>query len=474
VKPLPKRVLVLGLGRSGVATARYLAEERDAGADVTVAVLDEGSGPGLEASAESLHSEVGFSVALSVASITGQWDLIVASPGIPPGSPLMRSAQASSAPVVSEVEFAFSRACALWVAVTGTNGKTTTTALVAHLLRSGGISADAVGNIGSPAIAAVRGAGPSSVLVAEVSSFQLALTVDFHPRVAVLLNITPDHVDWHGSLEAYAADKAKVFANLTSDDTAVIDADDPGSAPWAGRLEARGVRVVRVSQEARPEDGAYLVDGMLTLAGPAGPTPLVTVAELGIRGRHNVGNALAAAAAASVMGATVEAIRDGLRGFRPMEHRLEPAGVVAGVEYYNDSKATNPDAVLKALTAFDGRPLIVLLGGRNKGSDFSGLAEAVAARCETAVLFGESAPDLRTAFERTGSAWSVAANMEAALRDASAQARPGDVVLLSPACASFDEFRSYEHRGVTFKELVGALGAAHDGRADGPHGSDER
>lgn len=473
--PLPRRVLVLGLGRSGVATARYLAEERDAGADVTVALLDEGSGPELEARATGLRSELGIPVSLAAATATGEWDLVVASPGIPPRSALMRSAHALGVPVVSEVEFAFRRARAPFVAITGTNGKTTTTALVAHLLRDAGIPAEPVGNIGSPAIAAVRDAGTASVLVAEVSSFQLSLTLDFHPRVAVLLNVTPDHVDWHGSLEAYEADKAKVFENLVAGDTAVIDVDDPGSAPWADRVEARGVRVVRVTQTGRPAGGAYLVGEMLTLDGSGRPSPLLPVGELGIRGRHNVGNALAAAAAASAMGAPVEAIRGGLRSFRPMEHRLEPVGVIADVEYYNDSKATNPDAVLKALTAFDDRRLIVLLGGRSKGSDFAELAVAVAARCESAVLFGEAASELRAVFERTGSAWSVAATMEAALRIASSAAQPGDVVLLSPACASFDEFRSYEHRGAVFKELVSALGASRlSERADGGLGAGER
>jgi UDP-N-acetylmuramoylalanine--D-glutamate ligase len=467
-------VLVLGLGRSGIATARYLAEERDAGADVTVALLDEGSAPEIEARAAELRAELAIPVSIAETVAAGQWDLVVASPGIPPGSPLMRSAQTLGVPVVSEVEFAFARARGPFVAITGTNGKTTTTALVAHLLRDAGIPAEAVGNIGSPAIAAVRDAGAAFVLVAEVSSFQLSLTFDFHPRVAVLLNITPDHLDWHGSLEAYEADKAKVFANLVAGDTAVIDVDDPGSAPWADRVEARGVRVVRVTQQGRPAGGAYLQDGILTIEGPGGVIDLVSVEELGIRGRHNVGNALAAAAAALAMGAPAEAVRRGLRDFRPIEHRLEPAGVVAGVEYYNDSKATNPDAVLKALTAFDERPLIVLLGGRNKGNDFAELAGAVAARCETAVLFGESAQELRAAFERTGSDWSVAPTMEAALAIARAAARPGDVVLLSPACASFDEFRSYEHRGAVFKELVSALGASSDEGAGNAGGSAER
>jgi UDP-N-acetylmuramoylalanine--D-glutamate ligase len=194
-------------------------------------------------------------------------------------------------------------------------------------------------------------------------------------------------------------------------------------------------------------------------------TPLVRVTELGIRGRHNVSNALAAAAAALAIGAAAGAVREGLRSFQPIEHRLEPIGAVRGADYYNDSKATNPDAVLKALTAFEGREIVVLLGGRNKGSDFAELAEAVAGRCRLAVLFGESRAQLRDAFARTGGAFEVAAGLTEAVERAAASSNPGDVVLLSPACASFDEFRSYEHRGAVFRELVSAMRAAPDGEA---------
>jgi UDP-N-acetylmuramoylalanine--D-glutamate ligase len=190
---------------------------------------------------------------------------------------------------------------------------------------------------------------------------------------------------------------------------------------------------------------------------------LVPVGELGIRGRHNVGNALAAAAAALVMGASAEAVRDGLRSFEPIEHRLEPVGTVRGVEYFNDSKATNPDAVLKALTAFDGRGIVVLLGGRNKGNDFAELAEAVTDRCRLAVLFGESLPELREAFQRAGGAYEEAAGLSDALLKAARSSVAGDVVLLSPACASFDQFTSYEHRGAVFRESVDALRTSTDG-----------
>jgi UDP-N-acetylmuramoylalanine--D-glutamate ligase len=460
VEPLPRRVLVLGMGRSGEAVVRFLASRRNAGADVSFKLYDEGAGPELEARARGLEVECGIDVQLGASSVEGTWDLVVASPGIPPSSALMRSARASGAPVISEIELAWRMTAAPFVAVTGTNGKTTTTALTAYLLKTSGIAAEAVGNIGSPAIASASCADAGTVLVAEVSSFQLALTERFRPRVAVLLNITPDHVDWHGSLDAYEADKARVFANLGPGDTAVIDVDDPGSAPWARRVRGRGVEVVEVGRAASRESGAYLEHDVLTVSRGGSVVSLLPAGEMGIRGRHNIGNALAAAAAALLMGASAEAVREGLRSFQPIEHRLEPVGTALGVEYFNDSKATNPDAVLKALTAFDGREIVVLLGGRNKGNDFAGLARAVTDRCRLAVLFGESTSELRAAFEAAGGTFVEADDMTAAVEKATEAAAPGDVVLLSPACASFDEFTSYEHRGAVFRGLVAALGSS--------------
>jgi UDP-N-acetylmuramoylalanine--D-glutamate ligase len=463
VEPLPRRVLVLGMGRSGEAVVRFLAARRDAGDDLSFRLLDEGAGPDLEGRAASLAHECGCVVELGTSSVDGRWDMVVASPGIPPSSALMRSARALGVPVISEVELAWRSSASPIVAVTGTNGKTTTTALVAHLLRASGIDAVACGNIGAPAITAAAASGPDTVLVAEVSSFQLALTERFRPRVAVLLNITPDHVDWHGSLEAYEADKVRVFGNLGPGDTAVIDVDDPGSARWAPRVRERGAEVIEVGRMAARESGAYMEHDVLTVARDGVGVRLVPVVELGIRGRHNVGNALAAAAAALVMGATPDAVRGGLRSFEPIEHRLEPVGTVREVEYFNDSKATNPDAVLKALTAFDDRGIVILLGGRNKGNDFAELAEAVTDRCRLAVLFGESLPELREAFLRTGGAYEEAAGLTDALQQAARSSVAGDVVLLSPACASFDEFTSYEHRGAVFREMVDALRASADG-----------
>jgi UDP-N-acetylmuramoylalanine--D-glutamate ligase len=448
-------ILVLGLGRSGMAVARRAAALVVRGEADSVTAMDVGDTEALRAAGAEL-SALGVGVVLGSEEIAGRFDLCVASPGIPPHASIMRSAKAACERTISEIEFAFGLSSAPWIAITGTNGKTTTTALVSHLLNEGGIRAEAVGNIGVAATD-LAGAEHVDVLVAEVSSFQLALTAEFHPKVAVLLNITPDHVDWHGSLEAYAADKVRVFANMGPGDTAIIDVDDEGSAPYADRVEASGAAVSRVSVDRHFAGGATVSNGVLTLETPAGPVRLVPAEDMQIKGAHNVSNALAAALAAHAMGVSAAHIQSGLRSFEPIEHRLEPVGTVGGVQWFNDSKATNPDAVFKALGAFGETPLIVLLGGRNKGNDFGPLAEAVARRAKVAVLFGESRIELAAAFKGLEVGIVEAISLDDAIEVANQLAVPGDAVVLSPACASFDEFTSYEHRGRFFKERVASL-----------------
>lgn len=447
--------LVLGLGKSGRAVAAYLAGLAASGEAGAVTVYDAADNESLQTLARSLE-QLGVRVVLGDSDVSGRYDLCVASPGIPPHAPIMRSARATCDAVVSEIEFAYTRSKAPWAAVTGTNGKTTTTALLAHLLKAGGLSAEAVGNIGFTATDALSLADVK-ILVAEVSSFQLALIDTFHPKVAVLLNITPDHTDWHGSLDAYTADKTRIFANMTADDLAVIDVDDPGSAPFAAVVEARGVPVSRVSLSTQFPGGASAVDGVLVVETPSGPIRLVRADQLLIRGAHNVSNALAAAAAAHALGVTAADLREGLATFEPIAHRLEPAGRVDDVDWFNDSKATNPDAVFKALHAFGDRPLIVLLGGRNKGNDFRPLADEVSRTARAAVLFGEARPELAQAFAGLKIPVVEALALSDAVEAAASLAEPGDAVVLSPACASFDEFTSYEHRGDEFKRHIAAL-----------------
>lgn len=447
-------ILVAGLGVSGEAAATYCAARAVAGDPVGVTVVDSGDSDGLRAREKRLRA-LGVDVRLGTSRVSGTYDLAITSPGIPPHAELMGEVRRAAADVISELEFAYRRSECPWLAVTGTNGKTTVASLLGHLLTAAGVSATVVGNIGTPAISAVDGVGPAGALIAEVSSFQLALTERFHPRVAVLLNITPDHLDWHGDIETYALDKARVFAQQDADDTAIIDRDDPGSARLIDVVRSRGVRVVEVSIGCVPDRGAGLsADGMLTLDAGSGAVTLVHRDELLILGDHNVSNALAAAAAAHAFGADPDAISAGLRTFEPIEHRLESVGVVGDVEYFNDSKATNPDAALKALGAFRGRALLMLLGGRNKGNSFAELGRAMAQAGVRAIVFGEAAEEIAGDLEANGVRLERAGGLADALRRAAALADRGSAVVLSPACASFDEFSDYTERGRVFRRLV--------------------
>ncbi len=462
MRALPDTVAVVGLGVSGIAVARHLLIHRAAATPVSIALYDSADNDRLRLLAQEFTA-LGAEVFLGASQVHGRFDLAIVSPGIPPSSPLRRSVESAATRMIGEIEFAFERSSSPWLAVTGTNGKTTVTSLCAHLLTTAGVAAEAVGNIGEPPITLIDELDPSTSLVAELSSFQLALTEDFCPRVAVLLNITPDHIDWHGSLDAYTADKAKLFANMGPDDCAVIDIDDPGSSPYADRVAERGVRVARVSRRGLPPGGAGLVDGNLLLDTAAGPVVVLSASELLIKGDHNVSNALAAVAAAHAWGVAIESIRVGLRDFEPIEHRLEPAGIVRGVRYVNDSKATNPAATIMALTAFSQTPTILLLGGRNKDNSFTELAAAAARDAKVVVVFGEAAPQIASALAGAGVRPRAKATMLEALECASDLARSGDVVLLSPACASFDEFDGYAHRGGVFKGRVAEM-ATQDAR----------
>jgi len=451
VNPLTGDIAVLGTGVTGVAVSQYVLDAISAGAEATLTVYDERDGEQQQAIATELR-RLGVTVNLGATEVSLSHDVVIASPGIPPSAPLVQSARARAHRVISEIEFAFELSDSPWVAVTGTNGKTTVTSLIAHIIRCAGLPVECVGNIGDPAIAVVGVSGPSTIIVAEVSSFQLALTQQFRPRVAVLLNITPDHIDWHGSLDAYAYDKARIFANMGEGDTAVVDIDDPGSAPYATSLRDQGIVVAPISRSAVPAGGAGLETDELLIDTAAGTFEIVNRSELHIRGDHNVSNALAAARAVSALGVAPALIAEGLRSFVPIAHRLEPIATHSGVEFINDSKATNPGATRMALTAFADRSVILLLGGRNKGNDFSELCDDVRA-CRAVVAFGEAGADIAAALDECVTVIR-AGGMRDAVEAARQLARPGDVVLLSPACASFDEFSGYAERGDTFRATV--------------------
>lgn len=493
-------VLVLGLGKSGRAAVEYCLELL--GDRVTTLAVAAGERTAASEEFAAVARARGALVAFGDDAVhelavrcEGHFDLCIPSPGIPPFSPLYQAAVKLADEVVAEVEFAWRESApeSRWVAVTGTNGKTTACALVAHLLSSAGLAASAVGNIGDTCIEAVAD-GCTEVYVAEVSSYQLASTRRFAPDVSVLLNITPDHLHWHETFEAYRDAKFKVLENLSAHPhaVAVLDATNDVVRAEVRQLHAlnpaeRGFAYVPMGTKAGitgdmrracgSDNAAFLSDeGMLTVVVGGEEHALLSANELLIKGEHNVSNALAAATAALVLGVSADDVAQGLRTFAPLEHRIEPCGDVKGVFCYNDSKATNVDATLKALAAFPETRPIVLLGGDDKGTDLAPLVAATRQHARAAVCFGEAAERFAAAFEGPSACQSQSSTSEASsltsystsedftllraehLEDAFDAAlsltEPGDVVLLSPACASFDEFSSFEERGRVFKELV--------------------
>ncbi len=471
------RVLVLGLGVSGKACASYLLDLL--GSRVESLHIAAGKySQATDAWAQDARSR-GASVAFDSESFDESYDLCIASPGISEFSDFYLNAKAASLEIISEVEFAWreSAADSRWVAITGTNGKTTTTAMIEHVLKGAGLAAGAVGNIGDTCIDAVA-AGNLAVYVAEVSSYQLASTRDFAPDVAVVLNITPDHLSWHRSHEAYAAAKWKVLDNLGAADgaCAVLDATNDEVRAKVRELrqmsnDQRGFSYVPVGtaaglasdmREACGSANAAFVDarGNLRVALDGTEHALCCANDLLVKGAHNVANALAAASAALALGVSATEVACGLLTFKALEHRVEPCGSVAGVSCYNDSKATNVDAVLAAVAAFDPAKPIILLGGRDKGTSLDPLVAACRAHAKAVVCFGEARERFEEAFAQSGLEVLGARNMEAALDAALGVARAGDIVLLSPACASFDEFSCFEERGCRFKQLVSARAEA--------------
>jgi UDP-N-acetylmuramoylalanine--D-glutamate ligase len=436
-------VVVVGLAATGEAVVRRLRAE---GTDVVV-VEDRPQGDAYTRRA-AVAREQGASVveaptAEHVAKLVADAGLVVPSPLVNERHPAIVAAREHGIPVRSEIDLAAQRARVPIVGVTGTNGKTTVTSLVAAMLAAGGRRAIAAGNIGHLLLDAVD--EDADVLVAEVSSYQLAFCEDFRPAVAVLLAVAPDHLDWHGRFEHYAASKARVFAHQRDDDLLVYDADDAVARRLAQDAPARRVGV-SIAEHARA-DCFHVLDGVLVA--PDG-TELATVREMHRALPHDRTNALAASAAARELGATAHAIRDALSSYATLPHRVALVGEANGVRWYDDSKATNPHAALHAVRAFDS--VVLLAGGRNKGLDLSVIADA-AGHVRAVVAFGESAPDIERAFAGVRPV-RRASSMRDAVRIAADRAQAGDVVLLSPGCASFDAYESYAARGDDFAAAV--------------------
>jgi UDP-N-acetylmuramoylalanine--D-glutamate ligase len=441
-------VAVVGLGKSGVAATRLLARD-----GVRVYASDASDHPYGGNDLATLRSLSG--VTLDV----GRHDLqriaaaaaVIVSPGVPPEAPPLAAARQAHVPVLSEIDLGFralEHSGTRCIAVTGTNGKTTTTALVAHLLRAGGLTAEAAGNIGRPLAEVALQPVAYQWLAVEVSSFQLHDSPHFAPPVGILTNLAPDHLDRYPSVEAYYADKQLLFRNARPADLWVLNGDDAAVLDLA--RDAQGRRVLfSLTHQA---DGSYDAAGRCLRLGNRALLPR---GELGLLGDHNVANALAAALAVQTAGVTPAQIAAGLRTFQALPHRLEPVREVAGVRWINDSKATNIASTVVAIEAMD-RPFVLLLGGRHKGEPYTRLAPLLNAKCRLVIAYGESGDlierDLggKVPLERGTTFQDVMARARRA-------AQPGDAVLLSPACSSYDMFKNYEERGATFRRIVEAM-----------------
>jgi len=439
-----RSALVIGYGRSGRAAASFIALRGG-----SVRVVDRADTPELRVELEraGIPARLG---GYGTEDLNGT-DLLVVSPGVAWDEPLVETARQRGIEVTSEIDLFF-RVCPCRIAgITGTNGKTTTTALIAEVLRAGGLDVMRGGNIGEPVLDRIEQLRPDDWVVLELSSFQLESISRPRLRIGVVLNVTPDHLDRHKSFERYLDIKARAVSFMEPDDHAVLNLDDPACA--AMRSRTRG-QVIAFGIRAPVDPGVTVSDGWVTIVQAGSRRRVLPAAEVPLPGEHNLSNVMAAIGAGQAAGVDVERMADAVRQFKAVEHRLEPVGTFNGVRWYNDSKATNPDSTYKALAAFS-EPIVLIAGGRNKGIDIEPLAQAIAHRVAALVAMGETGEELA---RRAGDAGlrrvERAADLADAVRKAAALAPPGAVVLLSPAFTSYDMFRDYEDRGRRFKATV--------------------
>ena len=442
-----KKVLVVGLGKSGLAAALFLRRQ---GAQVTVSDVR---------SADALARDIPALLEEGVMVETGghglltfrRQDLIVVSPGVPLDTPELVQVQKFGLPVMGELELASRFLKGKTLVITGSNGKTTTTTLCGEIFAAGGLPVQVGGNIGVPVIELVDKSRDDGWSVLEVSSFQLETTEQFHPQIAVILNITPDHLDRHGSFANYIAAKERIFANQTADDALVLNADDDAAMRSAARAKSK---VYWFSRTRIVRQGAFIHEGTILFreTEQSAPEAILKVTAIPLKGEHNVENVLAAVCAARLAGVALEAIRAAVEQFHAVEHRLEFVANVNGVDYYNDSKATNVDAAMKAIAAFPSG-IHLILGGKDKNSDYTLMRPLLEERVKAVYTIGAAAGKITEQIEGATSIVD-AGTLDAAVAAAAEAAHPGDVILLAPACSSFDQFENYEHRGKVFKDLV--------------------
>ena len=445
-----KRALVVGLGKSGVASALFMKSH---GARVTVSDTKSG---------DELRNEIPVLLDHGITVETGGHgdrtfrgqDLIVVSPGVPVDAPPLVQARSLGETVIGEIELAAQFLPGPIVAITGSNGKTTTTTLTGEILTASDIPTLVGGNIGTPAISLAERAKPDTIVVLEISSFQLETIQTFRPKIAVVLNVTPDHLDRHRTFEIYTDAKARIFENQQGSDFAVLNADDPTCVAMGARTRAQ---VFWFSRQKEVQQGAWVRDGNIVFRDSKGQREILQVSEIPLKGAHNLENVLAAVCTGMLMGCAPEKIRKAVRDFKAVEHRLEFVATIDGVDYYNDSKATNVDATIKALESFPAN-IHLILGGKDKGSDYTVLNDLIRQRVKRIYTIGAAAAKIDSQVK--GAEVVHTETLENAIRKAHVAAQSGDIVLLAPACASFDQFKSYEHRGKLFKDIVRGLAGA--------------
>jgi len=449
-----KSIAVIGMARTGLAVAEVMAE---LGARVTL--WDKKSPDDLAEALEAAKKlEVEAYAGTDAVDLDGV-DLVVPSPGVPASLPVFAEAERRGIAVISEIELAYRLSKAPIIAITGTNGKTTTTILTGRIMQADGRDTHIAGNVAAgdircPLVMAAHQAREDSVIVAEISTFQLEWIRSFRPKIAMLLNVTSDHMDRHSSVEEYANLKARIFENQTPDDFAVINAENRFTSSLAPKLRGR---VLEFARRSEIEEGGFVRGDELIVKLNGAETVVCRRSDILLRGEHNIENVLAASCAAIAFGVNPESIVKAVRGFKPVEHRLEPVAVIDGVEYINNSMCTNVDAAVRSVEAID-EPQIMIAGGKDKGSDYAELGKAIRLKVKHLVLIGADAKLIRDAAEQAGfTAISEAGSMREAVDAAHGLAAPGDVVVLTPACASFDMFKSFEHRGQVFKDAVREL-----------------
>jgi len=447
-----KKVLIIGAARSGLSAAKLLTHQ-----GYQVFLTDTKSEESLGENEKQILKELGE---LGVVTVFGKqisydeiapvsW--VLKSPGVPLTIPVVATCLEKGVPVLSDIELLTTMTDAEVVAITGTNGKTTTTLLTGEIFKNSGRKTYVVGNVGTPISDFIKASQPEDVFVCETSSYQLECICDFRPHMCAFLNLSPDHMDRHRSMENYIAAKARIFENQNTDDFAVLNADDPTVMALCPQV---GSRILYISQKQSVSDGAFLKDDMIVIAEGGHATPLMSIEDLKIKGPHNVENALASICMTYFLGVEKHCIIDTLKSFKGAPHRQESIATVKGVDYINDSKATNTNAAIVALKAMR-QPVVLIAGGYDKSEDYTEFVKALKPGVKALVLLGETAQAIEDAALKQGytSIYRVTSFEEAVARSA-ALAKSGDVVLLSPACASWGMFVDFEQRGDLFRELV--------------------